>query len=82
MSARDLRLDGVQKRTRPTGLVYASFVIAGLSAVFAPIILGPIAIALAAIASSRKDPQAGRALIFAIVAMLVGFLLQSAFLVT
>ena len=81
MSAQKFRTENGRRSSRPSGLVLASFVVAGLSAVLLPILLGPAAIILAAIAMSRKEPKAGQALAFAVVAILVGFALGAVLLV-
>jgi hypothetical protein len=53
----------------------AAIVCGVISVLILPIVFGPIAIILGAIAKSRNEPRANTALIVAVVGMLVGFLL-------
>ncbi|MER6374910.1 hypothetical protein ABT255_42630 [Streptomyces mirabilis] len=56
-------------------LVWAAFACAAVSVLFFPIVLGPAAIALSAVALHRKEPHAALALCLSIVGMTAGFIL-------
>jgi cytochrome c biogenesis protein CcdA len=65
--------------TRGTGsarvLTILAFVFAAVAVAFFPIVFGPVAIVLAAIAMRKGDPLARWALIAAIAGMVAGFVL-------
>lgn len=60
---------------RAPALVWGAFACSAVALFFFPIVLGPVAIVLAAVAMSRNEPHATVALVVAVGAMLVGFIL-------
>lgn len=60
---------------RSSSLSIAAFVCAAISVLFFPIVFGPVAIVLAAVAMSRGEPLGTLALGLSIPAMLLGFLI-------
>lgn len=60
---------------RSSGLTYGAFACAGISTLFFPIVLGPVAIVLASVALSRKEPHAGLALGLSIAGMIIGVII-------
>lgn len=60
--------------TAPT-VVYSAFGSAAIALFFFPIVFGPVAIVLAGIAMSRKEPHAALALGLAVAAMVLGMIL-------
>ncbi|MEV6833285.1 hypothetical protein AB0N17_01915 [Streptomyces sp. NPDC051133] len=60
---------------RSASLVWGAFACAAVSLFLLPIVLGPVAIVLSAVALNKKEPHAALALILSIAGMAAGFIL-------
>lgn len=60
---------------RSAGFVWGAFACAAVSLLFFPIVLGPVAIVLSAVAMKRKEPHASVALGLSVAGMVIGFVL-------
>ncbi|WP_327421154.1 hypothetical protein OG763_09885 [Streptomyces sp. NBC_01230] len=59
---------------RSASFVWGAFACAAVSLLFFPIVLGPLAIVLSAIAMKRKEPQAALAMGLSVAGMVLGFI--------
>jgi hypothetical protein len=60
---------------RSASLVWGAFACAAASLLFFPIVLGPVAIILSAVAMKRQEPHAALALGASVAGMVIGFIL-------